>query len=50
MSEVFEGMKECSFCESGTFDFEEIPYEKSGIVIYCRRCWKEFGNSQGVDK
>lgn len=37
----FEGMKECSFCESGTFDYVEHHYEKTGVVIYCRRCWKE---------
>lgn len=41
VSEVFDGMKECSFCESGTFDFVEKFYEKTGVVIYCRKCWRE---------
>lgn len=41
--ENFEGMKECSFCESGTFDSVEVHYERSGVVIYCRKCWKELG-------
>ena len=44
----FEGMMECTFCGSGTFDGEVINYEKTGTVTYCRRCWKEFGN--GVEK
>lgn len=39
--EAFEGMKECSFCESGTFDYVEHHYEKTGVVIYCRKCWQE---------
>ncbi len=41
--ENFEGMAECSFCESGTFDYVEKHYEKTGVVIYCRKCWKEMG-------
>lgn len=45
----FEGMVECSFCETGTFEPVEIFYEKTGHVIYCKRCWKEFGNAQPVD-
>lgn len=47
---LFEGMAECTFCESGTFEPVEIFYSKTGYVTYCRRCWGEFGNPQLVDK
>jgi Fe-S cluster assembly scaffold protein SufB len=40
---LFEGMAECTFCESGTFEPVEIFYSKTGYVTYCRRCWGEFG-------
>lgn len=45
----FEGMAECTFCETGTFEPVEIFYSKTGYVTYCRRCWGEFGNTQPVD-
>jgi hypothetical protein len=44
--EPFDGMKECSFCESGTFDFVELFYEKTGAVVYCRKCWGELSLGQ----
>jgi hypothetical protein len=37
----FADMKTCTFCESGTFDAVEMHYEKTGHVIYCRKCWIE---------
>jgi len=43
-SPKFEGMAECTMCESGTFEPVEIFYSKTGYVTYCKRCWKEFGN------
>jgi hypothetical protein len=46
----FEGMAECTMCESGTFEPVEIFYSKTGYVTYCKRCWQEFGNTQPVDK
>lgn len=45
----FEGMAECTMCESGTFEPVEAFYSKTGYVTYCKRCWKEFGNDP-VDK
>ena len=41
---TFEGMAECSFCESGTFEPVEIFYSKTGYVTYCKACWKSFGD------
>ena len=41
---AFEGMAECTMCESGTFEPVEIFYSKTGHVTYCTRCWQEFGN------
>lgn len=36
-----EEMAECTFCKSGTFDYVQMHYEKTGVVIYCRKCWIE---------
>lgn len=41
-------MAECSFCESGTYDFVRHYYERTGVVIYCRKCWEEL--SRGLVK
>lgn len=51
MSDEFiaaEVMAECTFCESGTFDYVEHHYERTGVVIYCRKCWEEL--SRGLVK
>ena len=36
-----ETMAECTFCESGTYDYVQMHYERTGVVIYCRACWIE---------
>lgn len=37
----FEGMLECSFCESLTLDLWVKTYPKTGTVVYCEKCWRE---------
>lgn len=36
-----DDMAECTFCESGTYDYVQVHYERTGVVIYCRACWIE---------
>lgn len=45
----FEGMAECTMCESGTFEPVEFFYSKTGYVTYCKACWLVIKNKV-VDK
>jgi hypothetical protein len=43
-------MSECTLCESGVYQYVQVHYEKTGVVIYCRRCWIEICGGKPNDK
>lgn len=41
-----EEMATCSFCDSGTFKWTQIDYQRIGVVTYCEACWKDIFKGQ----